>query len=174
MLYSPLLHIFIYHFMLIILRIQLVCQLLEIIGFLSKSQRGNMKNWLHTWVEVGFNKPEYMRYPQFGGDGCLQLRWKLFFCMRTCNIFSLGEWFLTFFVHTDFYSFTAGKNAEFDLRISCKPWAVFSWNLDKECIPSWRTIVARSSLIECTLFEKWPSSPTTNSHFSWNPWCGFV
>ena len=39
---------------------------------------------------------------QFGGDGYLQLRWKLFFCMGTCDIFSLGEWFLTFFVHTDF------------------------------------------------------------------------
>ena len=62
---------------------------------------------------------------QFRGDDCLQLRWHLFFCMRTCDIFSLGEWFLTFFVHTDFYSFTASKNAEFDLNIYCKSWAIF-------------------------------------------------
>ena len=82
-------------------------------GFLSKSQRGNMKNWLHTWVEVGFNKHEYMMYPQFGGDGCLQLRWKLFFYMRTCDIFSLGGvvfdilcayWFLLI------YSLQKGRN----------------------------------------------------------------
>ena len=110
-------------------------------GFLSKSQRGNMNNWLHTWVDVGFNKPEYMMYPQFGGDGCLQLRWQLFFCMSTCDIFSLGKWFLTFFVHTDFYSFIAGKNAEFDLRISWKLWVGFSSNLDKECITSrWKSL----------------------------------
>ena len=89
-----------------------------------------------------------------GENGCSQLRWQLLFCMRTCNIFSLGEWFLTFFVHTDFYSFTVGKNTEFDLRISHKPRIQSSWNLDRECITSWRTTVASFSSIQCTVFKK--------------------
>ena len=153
MLYSSLLHIFIYHFMLIILRIQLVCQLLKIIGFLLKSQRGNMKNWLHTWVEVGFNKPEYMMYPQFGGDGCLQLRWQLFFCMRTCDIFSLGEWFLTFFVHTDFYSFTACKRAEIEVRISPKRLSGSLWYLLSRCTKVIWTIPQSCSLNQFVFCE---------------------
>ena len=97
---------------------------------------------------------EYMMYPQFGGDGYLHLRWKHFFCMRTCDIFSLGEWFLTFFVHTDFYSFTTRKNAKIYLRIYCKPWACFSWNFEGRSIMLTRTSVESFSSIQCTVFEK--------------------
>ena len=104
--------------MIIILKIQLVCQLLEIIGFLSKSQRGNMKNWSHTWVEVGFNKNKYMRYPQFGGNGCSQLRWQLLFCMKTWQIiqFEGGATMLAAF------SFTFIILMHIVLHIKCQIW----------------------------------------------------
>ena len=35
-------------------------------------------------------KHEYMMCPQFEGDGCFQLRWQLFFCMRTWQIIQFG------------------------------------------------------------------------------------
>ena len=40
------------------------------------------------------------------------------YCPIYSDIFSLGEWFLTFFMHIDFYSFIACKNVEIYLRIS--------------------------------------------------------
>ena len=85
----------------------------------------SLKSLIKAWV--------HDVYPQFGGDGYFHLRWQLFFCMRTCDIFSLREWFLTFFVHTDFYSFTACKRAEIEVGISPKRWSKSSWNLVSRC-----------------------------------------
>ena len=47
-------------------------------------------------------KHEYMMCPQFEGDGCFQLRWQLFFCMRTWQIIQFGggaTMLAVFFIH---------------------------------------------------------------------------
>ena len=65
-----------------------------------------------------------------------------------------GEWFLTFFVHTDFYSFTTCKSEEIYLRIYCKPWDIFSWYFEGRSITVRITNMASFSSIRCTVFEK--------------------
>ena len=83
----------------------------KMVIFISTKFYNSMEDWCadqNLFSTLKSLIKEWVRdvYTLFGGDGCLQLRLQIFFCMRTCDIFSLGEWFLTFFVHTDFYSFT--------------------------------------------------------------------
>ena len=67
--------------------------------------------------------------------------------------------------HTCFYSFTACKNAEIEVSISSKPWTIFSWNLDKACITSWRTTLVSFGPIQCMVFEK--MTIITYNHFAY-------
>ena len=97
----------------------------KMVIFISNKFYNSMEDWcanqnLFSTLKSLIKSSVYDVYPDFGGDGYLHLRWQLFFCMRTCDIFSLGEWFLTFFVHTDFYSFTTCKRVEIEVDISPK------------------------------------------------------
>ena len=82
----------------------------KMVIFISNNFYNSMEDWcanqnLFSAVK-SFNKHEYRMCPQFGGDGCFQLRWQLLFCIRTWQIIQFGggaTMLAVFFHNSDAY-----------------------------------------------------------------------